>query len=57
MVGALLRKSTFLQVEEQNDRLIRLENQATSAQLAMLRYQLNPHFLFNTLNSISTWCC
>ncbi|MFT4055082.1 MAG: histidine kinase [Novosphingobium sp.] len=44
----------YLQVEEQNDQLIRLENQATSAQLAMLRYQLNPHFLFNTLNSIST---
>jgi signal transduction histidine kinase len=44
----------YLQVEEQNDQLIYLENQATSAQLAMLRYQLNPHFLFNTLNSIST---
>ena len=44
----------YLQVEEQNDQLLRLENQATSAQLAMLRYQLNPHFLFNTLNSIST---
>jgi sensor histidine kinase YesM len=44
----------FLQVEEQNDQMIQLENQATSAQLAMLRYQLNPHFLFNTLNSIST---
>ena len=44
----------YLRVEEQNDQLIALESQATQAQLAMLRYQLNPHFLFNTLNSIST---
>ncbi|MDZ4308650.1 sensor histidine kinase [Allopontixanthobacter sp.] len=44
----------FLQVERQADQLERLEAQATAAQLAMLRYQLNPHFLFNTLNSIST---
>ncbi|MEY4270567.1 MAG: hypothetical protein RLZZ58_1783 [Pseudomonadota bacterium] len=44
----------FLRLEEQQDRMIRLEAQAASAQLAMLRYQLNPHFLFNTLNSIST---
>ena len=44
----------FLTIEEQADQLQGLENQASSAQLAMLRYQLNPHFLFNTLNSIST---
>ena len=44
----------YLIVEEQSDQMRDLESQASSAQLAMLRYQLNPHFLFNTLNSIST---
>lgn len=44
----------YLIVEEQADQLVKLDSQASSAQLAMLRYQLNPHFLFNTLNSIST---
>jgi LytS/YehU family sensor histidine kinase len=44
----------FLLLEEQINQRERLEGQASSAQLAMLRYQLNPHFLFNTLNSIST---
>ncbi len=44
----------FLIAERQTLQLLKLEATASSAQLAMLRYQLNPHFLFNTLNSIST---
>jgi sensor histidine kinase YesM len=44
----------FLLLEDEIKQRETLEGQASSAQLAMLRYQLNPHFLFNTLNSIST---
>ena len=44
----------YLLLEEQIRQRERLESAASTAQLAMLRYQLNPHFLFNTLNSIST---
>ena len=44
----------YLLLSEQTRRLEGIAAQASSAQLEMLRYQLNPHFLFNTLNSIST---
>src|SRR3954468_14247720 len=44
----------FLLLELEIRQREKLEGQASTAQLAMLRYQLNPHFLFNTLNSIST---
>ena len=44
----------FLLLSEQTRRMEGIAAQASSAQLEMLRYQLNPHFLFNTLNSIST---
>ncbi len=42
----------MLQVEKQN--VLKANTVAHQAQLKMLRYQLNPHFLFNTLNAIST---
>lgn len=39
---------------ERDEMLIRAQAAATQAQLTALRYQLNPHFLFNTLNAISS---
>jgi LytS/YehU family sensor histidine kinase len=41
-------------LQEEKEKSIRAESQAHESQLRMLRYQLNPHFLFNTLNAIST---
>jgi LytS/YehU family sensor histidine kinase len=41
-------------VEEQKSRLLASEATAREAQLQALRYQLQPHFLFNTLNAISS---
>ncbi|MFA0812296.1 sensor histidine kinase [Microbulbifer epialgicus] len=40
--------------QTQKAKTLRAESMAHQAQLKMLRYQLNPHFLFNTLNAIST---
>ena len=40
--------------QREKQKLIQAQAQAQQAQLQMLRYQLNPHFLFNTLNAIST---
>jgi sensor histidine kinase YesM len=39
---------------EREERIASLQAQANEAQLSALRYQLNPHFLFNTLNSVAS---
>lgn len=41
-------------LQQQRVATLRSAALAQEAQLRMLRYQLNPHFLFNTLNAIST---
>lgn len=44
----------YYALEEERSRLQALEVMARDAQMRALRYQLQPHFLFNTLNAIST---
>lgn len=44
----------YQQLQEQTEQTLKAVAAAHQAQLKMLRYQLNPHFLFNTLNAIST---
>ena len=43
-----------LQAERQREAAHKTETLAKDVQLKMLRYQINPHFLFNVLNSIYT---
>lgn len=44
----------YMLLQEEKQRSLKMMSMAHEAQLKMLRYQLNPHFLFNTLNAIST---
>jgi two-component system LytT family sensor kinase len=44
----------YLRYREKDAKAARLESQLAQAQLLALRMHLNPHFLFNTLNSISS---
>ena len=48
----VIKLMLLLQVER--EKVLLSTALANQAQLSMLRYQLNPHFLFNTLNAIST---
>ena len=39
-------------LQNEHKMLLRAQNLAKESQLQMLRYQLNPHFMFNTMNAI-----
>lgn len=51
--GLLLSLAYSLESTERERRIAQLRGIADAAQLRALRYQLNPHFMFNTLNSIA----
>jgi len=61
LLGALFLMMIALRVARERERqlasaraqALAAEAQANAARLAALRYQLNPHFLFNTLNAVS----
>ena len=53
-VGFYIGIKYYRQLRKQTEAALAANAMAHQAQLKMLRYQLNPHFLFNTLNAIST---
>ncbi len=50
--GLYLGLAQWYAQQRQERRLLRADAEAQRAQLRMLRYQLNPHFFFNALNTI-----
>ncbi len=53
LVGLCQAITNFPSSQERERRAAELEARLTSSKLQTLRMQLNPHFLFNTLNSIA----
>lgn len=52
--GLLLAITYSYELSENERRTAQLQREAHAAHLRALRYQLNPHFMFNTLNSIAS---
>jgi len=52
MIGANLGVKIYFQSEEEKKHLSHLKEQSLKQELDYLRYQINPHFIMNTLNNI-----
>jgi two-component sensor histidine kinase len=52
-LGIIFGLETFASWRDERERLLTLQKHLAESQLARLREQLRPHFLFNTLNTIS----
>jgi len=52
MIGANLGVKAYFQSEEEKKRIAALREQSLKQELDYLRYQINPHFIMNTLNNI-----
>jgi two-component sensor histidine kinase len=52
MIGANLGVKYYFQSEEEKKHLAKLKEQSLKQELDYLRYQINPHFIMNTLNNI-----
>ena len=52
MLGANLGVKYYFQYEEEKKHMAKLKEQSLKQELDYLRYQINPHFIMNTLNNI-----
>ena len=52
MIGGNLGVKLYFRSEEEKKHLARLKEQSLKQELDYLRYQINPHFIMNTLNNI-----
>ena len=52
MLGANLGVKLYFRSEEEKKHLAKLKEQSLKQELDYLRYQINPHFIMNTLNNI-----
>ena len=52
MIGANLGMKAYFKNEEEKKHLAKLKEQSLKQELDYLRYQINPHFIMNTLNNI-----